>query len=130
MAFVKRFGGWRPVQMEQGAGTLLLAPTPASEPVCDSVSVTYRFEVWHQMVDGFAGPFRSEGTVTLPDAVGATDVLGRTAILVLDDGRYLPMRLAVDGSLLGHGRPATGELPEPFGRGREAQRPPANRSAT
>ena len=98
MAFTLRFGGWRPVQLEHGVGVLRLAPDRSIEPV------GYRFEVWHQVVDGFAGPYRSEGTLSLPGQAGV-DVTGGSATLVLEDGRCLDVRLTADGSLLAHGRP-------------------------
>lgn len=98
MAFVKRFGGWRPVQLEQGVGALRLDSGEKIEPV------GYRFEVWHQVVDGFPGPFRSEGAITLPETA-AVDVAGQ-AELILQDGRSLPLRLSADGSLLAHCRPS------------------------
>jgi hypothetical protein len=98
MAFTQRFGGWRPVQLEHGVGVLRLDPDRAIEPV------GYRFEVWHQVVDGFAGPYRSEGTLSLP-GTAAADVAGRSATLVLEDGRRLDLRLTAEGALLAHGRP-------------------------
>ena len=98
MAFVLRFGGWRPVEQEHGTGSLRLEGGETLEPV------GYRFEVWHQMVDGFPGPFRSEGTLELPVATPSRIARGR-AVLTLEDGRRLALRLAADGTFLAHVRP-------------------------
>ena len=100
MAFVKRFGGWRPVQLEEGEGVLRLPEGEAIE------SVAYRFEVWHQMVDGFPGPFRSEGEVVLSADQGFERIAGRDVVLVLADGRLLPLRIDAVGGLLAHTRPS------------------------
>jgi hypothetical protein len=103
MGFSIRFGGWRPVQLEEGEGVLYGGGAPAPTPVA------YRFEVWHQMVGGFPGPFRAEGRVLLTGRTANRDVepfLDGDAELELADGRRLPVRLQPDGTLLGHARPA------------------------
>jgi hypothetical protein len=114
MGFSIRFGGWRPVQLEEGQGSLHL---PDGAVLAD---VGYRFEVWHQMVGGFPGPFRSEGRLSLDERAkrnleslhgegplhGENPCPGEGAVLELADGRRLPVRLGADGSLLAHARPA------------------------
>lgn len=109
MAFVKRFGGWRPVQMEKGKGVVRLAGGSSID------AVEYRFEVWHQMVDGFPGPFRAEGVVNLPPEERLDRVVGREVILVLEDGRFLPLRVSADGTLLAHTRPSSSDPAEAKG---------------
>ena len=108
MGFTKRFGGWRPVQFEEGRGQLRGTDPPIE------MSVDYRFEVWHQMVDGLPGPFRCEGRLAccgdgsgdgeLPRAPHEAD-----ALLILEDGRFLPLTLGMDGALLSHRRPSTAD---------------------
>lgn len=103
MAFVKRFGGWRPVQLEEGVGRLRGGGGESLE------GVGYRFEVWHQMVAGFHGPFRSEGYL---DGVSPEDLapfVGRDVVLELEDDRRLELRLEADGELLAHQRPESVE---------------------
>ena len=106
MGFQKRFGGWRPVQLEEGTGSLRL-PSGAQFD-----AVTYRFEVWHQMVDGFPGPFRSEGSVRVPENATLGSAISQSAVLTLEDGRFLTLRLTGDGGLLAHEEPS---LVEPVG---------------
>lgn len=105
MAFVKRFGGWRPVQMEEGTGVLRLADGGSID------AVAYRFEVWHQMVDGFPGPFRSEGELSADPEAGLPPSAALEAVLELGDGRSLPVRVFADGSMLAHARPTPAETP-------------------
>lgn len=100
MGFTIRLGGWRPVQLEEGEGVL------RSEDGSVHTSVAYRFEVWHQMVAGFPGPFRSEGRITVPDGVAGEPFMGlERGDLELEDGRRLALRLAGDGSFVAHERP-------------------------
>ena len=102
MGFSIRFGGWRPVQLEEGKGVLRRPGTGTLE------GVEYRFEVWHQMVAGFPGPFRSEGRIGPPveaDLGVLKEFLGHDAELELADGRLLSLDLASDGSLLAHAKP-------------------------
>jgi hypothetical protein len=113
MGFTIRFGGWRPVQLEEGLGTL------HGRGLSPLRGVGYRFEVWHQMVDGFPGPFRSEGRLhpsgstpggssSRPPVSFETDLArfaGDGVELELADGRRLPVRVRADGSLLAHARP-------------------------
>lgn len=100
MAFVKRFGGWRPVELEVGVGRLR-SPEGAT---LDGVS--YRFEVWHQMVGGFHGPFRSEGRLAGVDPAELEPFLGRDVVLEIEGARRLEIRVDADGVLLAHRRPA------------------------
>ena len=102
MGFSVRFGGWRPVQLEEGQGILRVEGEGAP------AAVEYRFEVWHQMVAGFPGPFRSEGR--LAPVAGATPpslrhLHGRPGRLELDDGRRLELTLTADLSFVAHARP-------------------------
>jgi len=99
MGFSVRFGGWRPVELEEGQGVLRRREATPLE------GVDYRFEVWHQMVGGFPGPFRSEGTVKVPAGATLAAFAAGDAVLELDDGRVLPLRLSPDGTLLAHSRP-------------------------
>lgn len=100
MGFTKRFGGWRPVQMEEGIGRLHSAAGETLD------GVEYRFEVWHQMVDGFPGPYRCEGRVLAPPSDDLERFAKGVAVLVLEDGRRLEARIDAEGGLLAHQRPA------------------------
>lgn len=75
------------------------------------MSVDYRFEVWHQMVEGLPGPFRCEGRLTLrEEGVGmSTEPSEAGVMLILEDGRFLPVILGRDGTLLSHRRPSTAD---------------------
>ena len=95
------------MQMEEGTGVLRLPGDTAIE------SVDYRFEVWHQMVDGFPGPFRAEGELNLPADEVSRHPTGQAAVLVLEDGRFLSLRLSGVGTLLAHEQPSTVEPPWP-----------------
>lgn len=99
MGFVKRFGGWRPVESERGVGRLHGEGDRSLE------GVEYRFEVWHQMVDGFPGPYRSEGSVTVASRSELEPFVGGDAVLELEDGRRLGVRIGPGGALLAHERP-------------------------
>lgn len=99
MAFVKRFGGWRPVELEEGVGRLRGGGGELLE------GVDYRFEVWHQMVGGFHGPFRSEGRLGGVSAEDLEPFVGRDVVLELEDDRRLELRLDADGRLVAHQRP-------------------------
>lgn len=99
MAFVNRFGGWRPVQLEEGVGRLC---SPEGETL---EGVPYRFEVWHQMVAGFHGPFRSEGRLIGVPPAELEPFLGHDVVLEIEGERRLELRLDAEGGLLAHQRP-------------------------
>lgn len=99
MGFVKRFGGWRPVESERGIGRLRASEGDVLE------DVEYGFEVWHQMVDGFPGPYRAEGRVSAGSSRELDRFAGRAVALELEDGRRLEVRIDAGGRLLAHNRP-------------------------
>ena len=67
--------------------------------------VRYTFEVWHQFAQGFHGPYRCEGAVAGVSADDLAALVGEDLLLELDDGRFLPLRLAPDATLVAHGQP-------------------------
>ena len=95
MGFRIRLGGWRPVELEEGDGEL------EPERGNGRVPVAYRLEVWHQMVDGFHGPFRTEGAIRAHEG----ELRPGRATLTLADGRRVHLHLGADGSALAHQRP-------------------------
>ncbi len=97
MGFTIRLGGWRPVQLEEGQGVLW------SDGGRECAPVDYRFEVWHQMVAGFPGPFRSDGRISVVGESSAR-ALGELE-LELEDGRRLALSLGSEGTFVAHGRP-------------------------
>lgn len=67
--------------------------------------VRYAFEVWHQVAQGFHGPFRCEGRVAELSPAELEAALGEDLLLEMADGRFLPLRLARDATFVGHGEP-------------------------
>jgi len=100
MVLVRRLGGWRPVDVADGVGTLRRRDGRVI------AGVRYWFEVWHQVAQGFHGVCRSEGRVwrLAPDVLA--ELVGQDVLLELDDGRFLPGRIGPDAALVAHTLPS------------------------
>jgi hypothetical protein len=67
--------------------------------------VAYHFEIWHQFSGGFEGPYRAEGQLLDLDSEVLASLVGMDAVLELEDGRYLALRVLPEGQLLAHHQP-------------------------
>ncbi len=68
-------------------------------------SVQYRFTVWHQLSQGFHGPYRAEGRLLALSAEQLELLVARDVVLDLDDGRFMPARVLPLGKFVAHTAP-------------------------
>jgi hypothetical protein len=99
MVLVRRLGGWRPTEESVGTGRVRLKDGGAVE------SVRYTFTVWHQLSQGFHGPYRAEGRLLGLPAEEIEPLIAQDVVLELEDGRFLPARILPFGRLLAHTAP-------------------------
>jgi len=99
MVLVRRLGGWRPTEESVGTGTLRLKDGSRIE------SLRYSFTVWHQLSQGFHGPYRAEGRLLDPPVEALEQLVARDVLLELEDGRFLPLRVLPFGRFVAHSAP-------------------------
>jgi hypothetical protein len=68
-------------------------------------SVRYTFTVWHQLSQGFHGPYRAEGRLLDLSAEELEPLVAQDVVLELEDGRFLPTRVLPFGRLVAHAAP-------------------------